>query len=34
MFDEAAHDRYYLAADAYLEKLPPDVYIVRVHIHS
>jgi hypothetical protein len=34
MFDEAAHDRYYIAADAYLETLPPDVYVVRVAIHS
>ncbi|WP_327010603.1 hypothetical protein OHA72_27040 [Dactylosporangium sp. NBC_01737] len=33
MFDERAHDRYHLAADAYLEALPEDVYIVRIHIH-
>jgi hypothetical protein len=33
MFDVRAHDRYYLAADAYLNELPDDVYIVRVHIH-
>jgi hypothetical protein len=32
--DETAHDRYYIEADTYLETLPPDVYVVRVHIHS
>jgi hypothetical protein len=31
--DEAAHDRYYIEADTYLDALPPDVYVVRVHIH-
>ncbi|GAA3261851.1 hypothetical protein ACFO1B_56460 [Dactylosporangium siamense] len=33
MFDMAAHDRYYIAADEYLQNLPPDVHLVRVYIH-
>ncbi|WP_433205445.1 hypothetical protein ACQP00_37820 [Dactylosporangium sp. CS-047395] len=33
-FDAAAQDRYYLAADAYLDELPADVYLVGVRIHS
>jgi len=32
--DESRWDRYYPAADAYIDALPPDVYIIRVRIHS
>jgi hypothetical protein len=27
-------DRYYVAADAYLDALPEDVYVIRIRIHS
>ncbi|MET7397546.1 hypothetical protein ABZS66_29080 [Dactylosporangium sp. NPDC005572] len=32
-FDEAAHDRYYRTADAYLDTLPDTAYVVRLRIH-
>ncbi|WP_344614742.1 hypothetical protein [Dactylosporangium salmoneum] len=34
MFDDSRWDEYYRAADAYLDALPGDAYIVQIHIHS
>ncbi|MEU7872593.1 hypothetical protein [Dactylosporangium sp. NPDC049140] len=34
VFSEDRWDLYYVAADAYLDALPAEAYIVRVHFHS
>jgi len=34
VFDSDRWDLYYVAADAYLDALPAEAYIVRVHFHS
>ncbi|WP_433609026.1 hypothetical protein ACQP2P_37145 [Dactylosporangium sp. CA-139114] len=33
-FDHTSWDAYYRAADAYLDALPGDAYVVQIHIHS